>query len=98
MAPARPILRPSTGTRSALMRSPRRPSSAGRSVSAAATETTPTMIAPAARLRMMLVGTISSPSRATTKMLPLKSTARLAVAPERAIACSLSAPLARSSR
>ena len=62
-------------------RSPNSASSAGSSVSAAATETMPTMIAPAARLRMIVVGTSSMPSSATTNVLPLKSTARLAVAP-----------------
>ena len=41
---------------------------------------------------MMLVGTSSSPSSATTKVLPLKSTARLAVAPASAIASSCVAP------
>ena len=89
---------PTNGIRSAFTRSPSSPSSAGRSVSAANTETTPTMIAPAARLRMIVVGTISIPKSATTNAVPLKSTARLAVAPVIAIASSFDRPRARSSR
>ena len=73
-------------------------SRAGSSVSAAATETTPTMIAPAARLRMIVVGTSSIPNSATTKVLPLNSTALLAVAPVRPIASVLASPRVRSSR
>ena len=73
-------------------------SSAGSSVSAAATETMPTRIAPSARLRMIEVGTMNMPSSAITNVLPLKSTARLAVAPVRAIASSLASPCPRSSR
>src|SRR6266498_836698 len=46
----------------------------------------PTRIAPAARLRMIVFGTISIPSIAITNALPLKSTARLAVAPAATIA------------
>jgi len=72
--------------------------SAGSSESAAATETMPTRIAPSARLRMIEVGTMNIPSSATTKVKPLNSTARLAVAPARAIASSFARPSARSSR
>ena len=49
--------RPITGTLSELTRSPSRPSSAGSRVRAATTATTPTRMAPAARLRMTLLGT-----------------------------------------
>jgi len=86
------------GTRSALTRSPSRPSNAGSRVSAAASEVTPTRIAPVARLRMIVFGTISIPSIAITKALPLNSTARLAVAPAISIAPGGSRPLTRSSR
>ena len=95
---ARPRLRPRYGTRTESTRSPSKPSSAGSSVSAAATETTPTMIAPAARLRMMFVGTSSIPNSATTNVLPLKSTALLAVAPVSPIASVFPSPCVRSSR
>ena len=80
------------------MRSPSRLRTAGSRVSAAATDTTPTMMAPAARLRRTLVGTRKRPSSAITKVVPLKSTARLAVAAVIAMAASLSSPRARSSR
>ena len=73
-------------------------SSAGRSVSAAATETMPTRIAPSARLRMIEVGTMNMPSSAITNVEPLNNTARLAVAPVRAIASSFASPCPRSSR
>ena len=63
------------------MRSPSRLRTAGRSVSAATTETMPTRIAPVARLRMIVFGTSSRPVIARTNAAPLKSTARLAVAP-----------------
>ena len=86
------------GMRRASTLSPRRPRSAGRSVSAATTETIPTRIAPVARLRMIELGTSSIPNMATTNTLPLKSTARLAVAPEASIAASSPPPLPRSSR
>ena len=94
VASARPRLAPTIGIRSELIRSPMRLSTAGSRVSAAATDTTPTITAPAARLRRTLVGTRNSPSRAMTKVVPLKSTARLAVAPVMAMAASLSSPLA----
>ena len=71
---------------------------AGSRVSAAATDTTPTITAPAARLRRTLVGTRNRPSSAITNVVPLKSTARLAVAPVIAMAAFFSSPLARSSR
>ena len=56
------------------------------------------MIAPPARLRKIVFGTISSPSNARTTVIPLKNTARLAVAPARPIASSFSRPWSRSSR
>ena len=43
-------------------------------------------------------GTITIPSSASTNAIPLKSTARLDVAPVVAIASSFSRPRARSSR
>ncbi len=86
------------GTRSEFTRSPRTPSSAGRSVSAASTETIPTTIAPVARLFITLDGTSSIPLSAITNIEPLNSTARLAVAPDAAIASSCGRPPARSSR
>ena len=89
---------PNSGIRSELTRSPSRPSRAGSSVSAAASEVTPTRIAPAARLRMTVFGTISIPSIAITNAVPLKSTARLAVAPVATIASDGSRPAPRSSR
>ena len=84
--------------RSAFTRSPRRLRIAGSSVRAATTETIPTRIAPAARLRMMLLWTSRRPTIASTKALPLKSTARLAVAPVASIAATFSRPRPRSSR
>ncbi len=90
--------RPMIGILSALIRSPSRLSTAGSSVSAAATEVMPTRIAPAARLRKIVLGMSSRPSIAITKAKPLKSTARLAVAPVAAIASSFSRPPERSSR
>ena len=71
---------------------------AGRSVSAAITETIPTVIAPTARLFMMFEGTSSIPVSAITKIEPLNSTARLAVAPAAAIASCSASPATRSSR
>ena len=96
--PACSALRPKNGIRSASMRSPSRPSTAGSSVRAASTETIPTRIAPAARLRKIVLGTSTSPNIASTNVMPLKSTARLAVAPVAAIASSCSRPAQRSSR
>jgi hypothetical protein len=90
--------RPITGIRSRSTRSPSRLSSAGSSVAEAATETIPTRIAPTARLRMIELGTISIPNIAITNVVPLKSTARFAVAAEAAIASCLSRPRPRSSR
>ena len=86
--------RPITGIRSALTRSPSRLRTAGSSVSAAITETMPTRIAPSARLRRTVSGTSSIPHIASTKAMPLKSTARLAVAPEATIASIFSSPRA----
>jgi len=78
--------------------SPSFPSSAGSSVSAASTDTIPTVIAPTARLFITFEGTSSIPVSAITKTEPLKSTARLEVAPAAAIAASSSRPATRSSR
>ena len=75
-----------------MTRSPSRLSSAGSSVRAAATETSAAAIAPAARLRMIVLGTSSSPTMASVNAMPLNSTARLAVAPTAAIASSRSRP------
>ena len=47
---------------------------------------------------MIEFGTSSMPNIATTKALPLTRTARLAFAPDSAIASSRSRPRARSSR
>ena len=80
------------------MPSPRRLITAGRSVSAATTETMPTRIAPVARLRMIVFGTSSRPVIASTNAAPLKRTARLAVAPAVSMASSFSRPWERSSR
>ena len=85
------------GMRSAFTRSTSNASTAGSSVGAAITETIPTRIAPAARLRKIVLGTSSSPSIASTNATPLKNTARPAVAPAVAIAFAFSA-LERSSR
>ena len=82
----------------ALTRSPSRLSTAGSSVSAASTVMVTTRMAPMARLTKMSVGTMSMPSRASTTVMPLKNTARLAVAPVTAMASILSRPRARSSR
>ena len=92
------MFRPIQGSRSELMRSPSRPSSAGSSVSAASTETIATEIAPTARLFITFEGTSSIPLSAITKTVPLKSTARLEVAPDIAIASTSERPAARSSR
>ena len=91
-------LRPITGIRSAFTRSPSRLRTAGSSVSAASTETMPTRIAPSARLRKIVSGTRSIPNIANTKAMPLKRTARLAVAPDATIASIFSSPRTRSSR
>ena len=93
-----PMLRPMNGTRSAFTRSPSSPSSAGSRVRAASTETMPTAIAATARLFITFEGTSSIPLSAITNTEPLKSTARLAVAPAAAIASSSTRPLTRSSR
>jgi hypothetical protein len=92
-----PGLRPN-GSRSASTRSPSSASNAGTSVSAAPTETSTTVIAPTARLRKIVCGTTNMPISAITTVSPLKSTARLEVAPARAIASSVSRPALRSSR
>ena len=47
---------------------------------------------------MIEVGTMNIPVSAMTNVVPLKSTARLAVAPESAIASSFANPRFRSSR
>ena len=77
---------------------PRRASTAGNKVSAAATAPIATTIAPTARLRMIVLSTSSRPTIASTNALPLKRTARLAVAPAVAIASAVSRPCAYSSR
>ena len=79
-------------------RSPSSASTAGSRVSEAITATTTTRIAPSPMLRKMVLGSSSMPARATTTVRPLNNTARLAVAPPRSIASSLSPPAARSSR
>ena len=84
--------------RSALTRSPRTPSSAGARVSAASTETNATAIALTPSARSTVSGTSSRPDMASMKAMPLNTTARLAVAPDIAIASSLTRPPARSSR
>ena len=63
-----------------MTRSPNMLSSAGSSVSAAATDTIPTTIAPSARLRITEVWTSSMPNIAITNVVPLNKTARLALA------------------
>jgi len=98
-APAlRSIRRPSHGSRTAFTRSPSSERRAGRSVSAASTETIPTRIAPAARLRRIVSGTSTIPIIARTNAVPLKSTARHAVLPATPIASSFARPPLRSSR
>src|SRR5262245_7294990 len=96
-SPPLPMFRPTNGTRSESTRSPSFPSNAGSSVSAASTETMPTLIAPTARLFITFEGTSSIPVSAITKTDPLKSTARLEVAPAAAIAASSPCPPTRSS-
>ena len=81
-----------------LTRSPSSESTAGSSVIDDATETSTTTIAPPARLRKIVVGTSSMPASATTTVMPLKNTARDAVAPDARIASSFSRPSWRSSR
>ena len=84
--------RPTSGNRIASTRSWSSPSSAGSSVSATASDVTPTRIAPAARLRKIVEGTINRPNIAITNADPLNRTARLAVAPVAAIASSGARP------
>ena len=96
--PVLPRRFPTMGSRREFTRSPSRCSIAGRRVRAAATETTPTITAPAAMLRRMFVGTKNMPKRAITNVVPLNNTARLAVAAVRWMAASLSSPPALSSR
>ena len=90
--------RPTIGSRRALTRSPSSDSRAGSRVMAAAIVTMPTMIAPSARLRRIVSGTRSRPSRATTNELPENRTALLLVPPVAMIASILSRPACRSSR
>ncbi len=89
---------PADGIRPALSLSPSRPITAGSSVIEAATETSTTTIAPPASDRKIVVGTISIPASASTTIMPLKNTARFAVAPVAPIASSFSRPRCRSSR
>ena len=67
-------------------------------MSEAATAVITTRIAPLARLRKIVVGMSSMPTRASTTVMPLNSTARLAVAPASSMASSRSCPARRSSR
>jgi hypothetical protein len=67
-------------------------------VSEAATAATTTKMAPAPSERKMVLGTRSMPISASTTVIPLNSTARLAVAPAASMASSLSRPCRRSSR
>ena len=85
-------------TRPLLMRSPISEMTAGSSVIDAPMASSTTMIAPRPRLRKIVLGTNSIPSSASTTVRPLKNTARLAVAPVRPMASSLSKPRTRSSR
>ena len=55
-------------------------------------------MAPAASARKIVVGMMNIPSSASTTVMPLKNTARLAVAPAAPIASSFSKPFFRSSR
>ena len=71
---------------------------AGSTVNAAATATSTARMAPVARLTKILVGTISIPTSASTTVMPLNSTARLAVVPATEMASSFSYPPRRSSR
>ncbi len=57
-----------------------------------------TKMAPSAMPLNMFDGTMNSPASAIITVIPLNSTARLAVSPERTIASTFSTPLARSSR
>src|SRR5438876_320937 len=82
-SPAESTTRPRNGTRSAFTLSPRSPRSAGTSVSAAKTETSPTVSAPTPRLRRTESGTRSSPHIASTKASPLEVVVRAAVASHR---------------
>ena len=71
---------------------------AGSSVIEETIDTTVTKIAPAANARKIVVGMMNMPSSARTTVIPLKNTARFAVAPAAPIASSLSKPFFRSSR
>jgi hypothetical protein len=70
---------PTHGSLSLLIRSPRTISNAGWNVSATPSATIRTAIAPVAKLRRIVSGTISRPSIANVKAVPLKTTARVAV-------------------
>ncbi len=92
------IFRPRKGILIELTLSPKILSTAGRRVSEARTAKITTKIAPVARLLNIVKGTINIPSKAKITVTPLNKTARLAVAPELAIASIISTPLFLSSR
>jgi len=80
------------------MRSPTLDKIAGSNVMEAAMDTSVTKMAPAASERKIVVGMMNIPRRASTTVIPLKNTARLAVAPAAAMASIFSKPFFRSSR
>ena len=79
------------------MRSPMALRIAGRRVRAAKSETITASTAPSAMLRKKSIGTMNIAIRARTTVMPLNSTARLAVAPAAVIAATVSSPRRRSS-
>ena len=81
-----------------MIRSPSSARIAGSSVIEAASAARVTRIAPAGEARKIVVGMMNIPSSASTTVMPLKNTARFAVAPAAPIASSLSNPFFRSSR
>ena len=84
--------------RGQLIRSPSFARIAGSSVIDEMIETNVTKMAPAASARKIVVGMMNIPSSARTTVMPLKKTARFAVAPAAPIASSFSKPFFRSSR
>ena len=72
--------------------------SAGSNVSEVSSVVKTTSIAPTPMLMVRSMGTTTMPSMASTTVIPLKKTARLALAPEAAMASIFSRPRARSSR
>ena len=75
------------------VRSPRSARIAGSRVIDASSDISVTKIAPAARLRKIVVGRMNMPISARTTVMPLKNTARLAVAPAGADRLELREPL-----